>query len=154
MTEEVGNFDAIVEVGAGTGAITRALVQKHPHADLVLFELADNLAGKLALEYPQARVIAGPFHEQALSLSGLPERTIFVSGLPFRSLPAEVVTHTVDALATLLGQSSYRKLVQFTYQPRAPFRPPVGFKWERRRTIWRNAPPASVWHLSHTSVPG
>jgi phosphatidylethanolamine/phosphatidyl-N-methylethanolamine N-methyltransferase len=149
MTEDVGAYDAIVEVGAGTGAITEALVRKHPAARLVLFELSENLADRLAKQYPHAEVVAGPFHENAEILNGLPERTIFVSGLPFRSLPPRVITPTIETLAQSLKAAPARKLVQFTYQPRAPFTPPPGFNWHRHRTIWRNAPPASVWHLTH-----
>jgi phospholipid N-methyltransferase len=112
-----------------------------------LFELAGSLAAELAQRYPRAEVIAGPFHENAKVLDGLPERTIFVSALPFRSLPASVIALTVETLAQSLRVAPVRKLVQFTYQPRAPFTPPDGFFWRRSRTIWRNAPPASVWQL-------
>jgi phospholipid N-methyltransferase len=147
MAEDVRSFDAIVEVGAGTGAITEVIVRKHPQARLVLFELAGSLAAELAQRYPRAEVIAGPFHENANVLEGLPERTIFVSALPFRSLPASVIALTVETLAQSLRVAPVRKLVQFTYQPRAPFTPPDGFFWRRSRTIWRNAPPASVWQL-------
>lgn len=148
MTEDVGAYDAIVEVGAGTGAITEALVRKHPKARLVLFELSEKLAAQLATQYPHAEVVAGPFHQNAEILRELPERTIFVSGLPFRSLPSQVIAPTIETLARSLKVAPSRKLVQFTYQPRAPFSPPPGFNWRRHRTIWRNAPPASVWHLT------
>jgi phosphatidylethanolamine/phosphatidyl-N-methylethanolamine N-methyltransferase len=147
MTEGVAAFDAIVEIGAGTGAITEALVQKNPNARLILFELAEDLAAKLKKRYPQAEVVAGPFHEKASVLTGLPERTIFVSGLPFRSMPSKVIALTISALTECLRVSPVRKLVQFTYQPRAPFAPPAGFLWQRYKTVWRNTPPASVWHL-------
>jgi phosphatidylethanolamine/phosphatidyl-N-methylethanolamine N-methyltransferase len=147
MTEDVAAFDAIVEVGAGTGAITEALVQKNPSARLILFELAEDLATKLKKRYPQAEVVAGPFHEKASVLTGLPERTIFVSGLPFRSLPSRMIALTINTLAEALRVSPARKLVQFTYQPRVPFTPPAGFLWKRYKTVWRNTPPASVWHL-------
>jgi phospholipid N-methyltransferase len=149
MTEDVAAFDAIVEVGAGTGAITRALAHKNPNARLILFELAEDLAARLQKRYPQAEVVAGPFHENYSVLAGLPERAIFVSGLPFRSLPSRTVALSVSALTESLRVSPVRKLVQFTYQPRVPFAPPDGFMWQRHKTIWRNAPPASVWHLMH-----
>jgi phosphatidylethanolamine/phosphatidyl-N-methylethanolamine N-methyltransferase len=47
------------EIGAGTGAITEALVQKNPNARLILFELDEDLAAKLKKRYPQADVLAG-----------------------------------------------------------------------------------------------
>ena len=40
-----------------------------------------------------------------------------------------------------------RKLVQFTYQPRAPFAAPRELRWHRRAVVWRNTPPAGVWEL-------
>jgi phospholipid N-methyltransferase len=50
----------IVELGAGTGAVTRALARQHPDATLTLVELQPALARRLARSFPQARVIGQP----------------------------------------------------------------------------------------------
>lgn len=147
MAEETGNFDTIVEVGAGTGAITAALVKRNPEARLVVFELSQKLAHGLQTRFPQAEVIAGAFHENVSALHDLPPKTVVVSALPFRSLPPTIVGPTVEALADVLRVDGARRLVQFSYWPRVPFAAPADFSWLRIRTVWRNAPPANVWKL-------
>jgi hypothetical protein len=63
------------------------------------------------------------------------------------SLPKEVAAATVDSLCRFLAHDGERKLVQFTYQPRAPFAVPRHLRWQRRTVVWRNTPPAGVWEL-------
>ncbi|MFM0083887.1 hypothetical protein P0D72_34190 [Paraburkholderia sediminicola] len=148
MADGVEAFEAIVEVGAGTGVVTDSLVRRHPSARLIVFELGDQLATELRGRFPQAHVVGGAFHANALVLQDLPAKTIIVSGLPFRSLSSDVVEPTVAAFAELLYADRARRLVQFTYQPGVPFTAPVGLCWHRIKTVWLNAPPANVWHLS------
>src|ERR1700692_3038958 len=47
MAHGVESFEAIVEVGAGTGVVTDSLVRRHPSARLIVFELGDQLAADL-----------------------------------------------------------------------------------------------------------
>ncbi|TCK84048.1 phospholipid N-methyltransferase [Paraburkholderia sp. BL9I2N2] len=147
MAEGAEAFDAIVEVGGGTGAITQALANRNPEARLVVFELSEQLADGLHARFPRAQVVAGAFHENVSVLHDLPPKTVVVSGLPFRSLPARIVRPTVEALADVLRADQARRLVQFSYRLRAPFAAPADFVWRRVCTVWRNAPPANVWEL-------
>ena len=148
MADGVEAFEAIVEVGAGTGVVTDSLVRRHPSARLIVFELGDELADELRRRFPQADVVGGAFHESVSVLRDLPAKTIIVSALPFRSLSSSVVEPTVSAFSELLYADRARRLVQFTYQPRAPFDAPIGLCWRRIKTVWLNAPPANIWHLS------
>ncbi|SIT41466.1 conserved hypothetical protein [Paraburkholderia piptadeniae] len=147
MAQPADQFDTIIELGAGTGVITDALIERNPSARLIAFELDPALAGKLAARHPGIEVVAGSFHEQAQILDSLPERALIVSALPFRSLPKEVIHPTTVILARFLMQNVARSLVQFTYQPRTPFDVPTSLTWRWRRVIWRNTPPAGVWEL-------
>jgi phosphatidylethanolamine/phosphatidyl-N-methylethanolamine N-methyltransferase len=147
MAEGAETFDAIVEVGAGTGAITQALANRNPEAHLVVFELSEKLAEDLQARFPRAKVVAGAFHETVSVLHNLPPKTVVVSALPFRSLPPEIVRPTVEALADVLRVDRARRLVQFSYRVRTPFAAPADLVWRRICTVWRNAPPASVWEL-------
>lgn len=147
MAEGAEAFDAIVEVGGGTGAITQALANRNPEARLVVFELSEQLADGLHARFPRAQVVAGAFHENVSVLHDLPPKTVVVSALPFRSLPARIVRPTVEALADVLRVDQARRLVQFSYRLRVPFAAPADFVWRRVCTVWRNAPPASVWEL-------
>jgi phospholipid N-methyltransferase len=148
MAHGVESFEAIVEVGAGTGVVTESLARRHPSARLIVFELADQLASELRERFPHAQVVGGAFHKNVAVLQDLPAKTIIVSGLPFRSLSSGVVEPTVAAFAELLYADRARRLVQFTYQPRVPFVAPIALRWHRIKTVWLNAPPANVWHLS------
>lgn len=60
MADAAGGAGHIVELGAGTGAVTRALARQHPDATLTLVELQPALARRLARSFPQARVIGQP----------------------------------------------------------------------------------------------
>ena len=147
MARHSSDSDALVELGAGTGTITNELVRQHPTVPLILFEQNSTLAGRLHRHFPQAQIIPEYFHARTELLAHLPGRTVFVSSLPFRSLPAHIATPTVAVLHRLLTEDPQRRLIQFTYQPRAPFRAPAGLVWRRCVTVWRNAPPAGVWEL-------
>ncbi len=83
-------------------------------------------------------------HDQA------PAETVLVSSLPFRSLPEPLRATTLAALLGFIESHPARRLVQYTYQPRAPFELPRGssLSWSLREVVWRNLPPAGVWVLS------
>lgn len=147
MARHAGGAEAMVELGAGTGTITRELVRQYPATPLMLFEQNSALAARLHSHFPHAKIIAECFHARTDLLAGLPERAVFVSSLPFRSLPADIAIPTITALHRLLADNPKRRMIQFTYQPRAPFRAPQGLVWRRCMTVWRNAPPAGVWEL-------
>lgn len=147
MARHAGDSDTLVELGAGTGTITTELVRQHPEVPLILFEQNSTLAGQLHRHFPNAQIVPECFHARTELLENLPERAVFVSSLPFRSLPAHIAAPTVAALHRLLTEAPQRRLIQFTYQPRAPFKAPAGLVWRRCITVWRNAPPAGVWEL-------
>ena len=146
MSRQAAGFDAIVEVGAGTGAVTRRLVADHPRTALTLVEREPTLARRLARAFSHARVHDGCVHERVDCLLEQPPRTIAVSSLPFRSLPDDVADATIDALECFLLAARGRRLVQYSYGLRAPFafRDPR-LAWRRVERVWRNVPPAIVW---------
>jgi phospholipid N-methyltransferase len=146
MSRQAAGFDAIVEVGAGTGAVTRRLVADHPRAALTLVEREPQLARRLARAFSHARVHDGCVHERVDCLLEQPPRAIAVSSLPFRSLPGDVASATVDALERFLLAGAERRLVQYSYGLRAPFAfRDARLAWRRVERVWRNVPPAIVW---------
>lgn len=142
--------DLVVELGAGTGAVTDALLQKLPHVPLIAVELQAALARRLRHRYPGADIRQATASQVVDSLMEHPGRIVLVSSLPFRSLPAHVATETAHSLCRFLAHNPERKLVQFTYQPRAPFLAPRHLRWKRTSVIWRNPPPAGIWELGLT----
>ena len=152
MAREAREAAAVVELGAGTGAVTRALVHANPARPLLVFERSNELARGLRRDFPQAEVIADCFHLHTARLAGLPDNAALVSSLPFRSLPPEVANPTIAAICAFLAEHPARRLVQYTYQPRSPFVAPSGFQWQRRAQVVRNIPPAGVWVLNCTRL--
>jgi len=146
MSRQAAGFDAVVELGAGTGSVTRRLVADHPRAALTVIEREPRLARLLARGFSHARVHDGCVHDCVDALLGQPSRTVAVSSLPFRSLPGDVAEATVDALERFLLADPARRLVQYSYGLREPF----AFRdrrlcWRRVERVWRNVPPAIVW---------
>jgi phospholipid N-methyltransferase len=137
----------IVELGAGTGPVTRALYRQNPDTRLTVVELQPALARRLSRTYPRAHVHARPAAEvlDELHYEGLP--VVLVSSLPFRSLPTLLRAETRNSILQFLRRHPDSWLVQFTYQPRAPFDEDHGFTWKRTRFVVANLPPAGVWTL-------
>lgn len=150
MAEAAGPAGLIIELGAGTGAITAALRAHLPATPLVAVELQRHLASVLRRRHPDIEVRQQPAHQALADLADAPGDAVVVSSLPFRSLPDEMRAISVEAVCRFLCAQPGRRLVQYTYQPRAPFEVPAGFplRWQRVRTVWRNVPPAGVWELS------
>lgn len=139
--------DLIVELGAGTGPVTDALVSKLPGVPLIVVELQASLARRLQHLYPAIDVRQSSAKQVVDGLIDHPGKIVLISSLPFRSLPRHVATETAHSLCRFLAHDQRRKLVQFTYQPRAPFTAPQHLRWKRTTIVWRNTPPAGVWEL-------
>lgn len=142
----------VVELGAGTGPVTRVLSRRYPAARLTIVEMQPSLAGRLSHAYPRAVVHARPAAEVLDELHDemQDERApvVLVSSLPFRSLPTLVRQETRQSILRFLRRGRHRWLVQFTYQPRAPFDAEHGFTWRHEKTVMANFPPAGVWTLT------
>lgn len=153
MTRQTHHAALLVELGAGTGAVTRELQRTHRHTPLIAIEAQPEMATHLREAFPDIDVRTQWAHEvlDELCLTA-PARTVVVSSLPFRSLPAAVRDATILSLCRFLSVDPMRRLVQYTYQPRVPFdlpgeRDAGTLRWTRMSTVWRNAPPAGVWVL-------
>ncbi len=144
----------IVELGAGTGPVTRELASRYPHAQLTVVEMEPAMARRLTRAHPRARVHARPAAEvldELAELNGHDDRPVaLVSSLPFRSFPEWLRNETRRSVLDFLRRHAGSWLVQFTYQPRAPFEAAPGFAWQREQTVVANLPPAGVWTLRQT----
>lgn len=149
MAEAADGAQMLVELGAGTGAMTAALRERFAQQRLVAVEMQGALAQQLRERFADVEVHAAPAHEVLQRLDDAPPATVLVSSLPFRSLPDLWREPTIEAIERFLLAHPERRLVQFTYQPRAPFelRRADALRWARLATVWRNVPPAGVWQL-------
>ena len=146
LSRHASGFDAIVELGAGEGSVTRHLASDHPRTRLTVIERSATMARRLERAWPRVDVRAGCVHERADCLYSQPRRTIAVSSLPFRSLPPELAGETIDVIERFLLAHPERRLVQYSYGLREPFAfRAATLRWRRAERVWRNLPPAVVW---------
>lgn len=147
MACAAADADLVVELGAGTGPVTDALLNQLPGVPLIAVELQASLAHRLQHRHPEIDVRQSSAKQVVDDLIDHPGKIVLVSSLPFRCLPRHVATETAHSLCRFLAHHQDRKLVQFTYQPRAPFIAPQHLRWKRTAMVWRNTPPAGVWEL-------
>jgi phosphatidylethanolamine/phosphatidyl-N-methylethanolamine N-methyltransferase len=140
----------VVELGAGTGEVTRALIAAGiPAGRLALVERDPELVAFLRRRFPGPRIVEGDASRlpRLLQEQGVTSVAAVVSSLPLLSLPADVVKGIVEGVFEALPRGA--ALVQFTYGPKPPvprsLRQGLRLVATRGRRIWRNVPPAVVW---------
>jgi len=153
MTMEISPADGpVLELGAGTGAFTRALLNRGvDESDLTLIEYGSDFARLLQFRFPRARVL-GMDASQLASSELFQGATVgaVVSGLPVLSMPPRKV------ISILSGAFCYVRpngaFYQFTYGPRCPIPRPIldrlGLKARRIGGTVRNLPPATVYRIT------
>jgi len=139
----------VVELGAGTGAITTALLKRGIPEDRILpVERSETLVKLLKRRFPSLNIVLGDATElRSLLKAWLPkdatEISYVVSSLPLRSLPENVVVSILQEIHHILP--AHGKLVQYTYDLRRTPHPRLsGFKRCRTSIVWANIPPARV----------
>jgi phosphatidylethanolamine/phosphatidyl-N-methylethanolamine N-methyltransferase len=139
----------VMELGGGTGALTREILAMGLPADqLEVVEINDAFARDLRLTLPGVRVIETPAQSVApQAAGGLGGYQCVISGLPLLAM-SKALQHDILAEAfTLLRPGG--TFVQFTYSPRPPAARNVarmlGLEVLKVGTIIRNVPPATVF---------
>lgn len=144
----------LIELGAGTGAITAALCRCHPGVPILAVELQVELAQYLRERFPMIEVRAAAAHEVLCEPQTGWVAAVLVSSLPFRSLPPRLRSRSSVAIERFLIERPASRLVQYTYLPWEPFH--LGFgeslRWRRLESVWGNVPPAWVWELSSSNA--
>ncbi len=137
----------IIELGAGTGAVTKALLERGiPPTRLLVFERSETMASLLVQRFPGIRII----QDDAANMENyLPKNAYvasIVSSLPFVSLPTSVSENIIRAIQKSLGDSP---LIQYTYAlNQKTLLEEKGFTIENKHTVWLNIPPAHVMSYS------
>ena len=156
VTEIARRDGHVVELGAGTGEVTKALLAAGiPAERLTLVERDPELASFLRQHFPGPQIIEGDAVRlsRLLAASKVEKVAVVVSSLPLLSLPGEVVTGIVNGVFDALPRGA--ALVQFTYGPTPPvpkaLREKLHLVGARGRRIWRNVPPAVVWTFRRPS---
>jgi phosphatidylethanolamine/phosphatidyl-N-methylethanolamine N-methyltransferase len=139
----------IVELGPGTGPVTRALIERGVAPDrLTLVEFNPEFARLLRGRFPGVHVIEGDAYDLPRTLAELADSEVsaFVSSLPLLIQPPPKREKMLDDAFALMGQGGV--FVQFTYGPASPM--PLKsltdrYAASRSAPVWLNIPPARVW---------
>ena len=137
----------IVELGGGTGSITRGILASGiPPERLIVLERDPRLADLLAQRFAGTTILCGDAQDlQALLAErGVARVAAIVSGLPLLLFPEPARRRVVDGCFAVLPAG--RPLIQFTYGFNAPL-PPQEHRLHAKRVarVIRNVPPAFVW---------
>jgi phosphatidylethanolamine/phosphatidyl-N-methylethanolamine N-methyltransferase len=141
---------SVLEVGAGTGAITRALLRRGLRPErLFIIERDPVLSDFLQTHFPRVQICCGEAAHAPRILSGAgvgPVDTI-VSSLPLRNLrQADQLEIFRAMISTLTGKG---QIIQFTYGPTCPIPSRrLGLEAECVGRVWMNFPPATVWRFT------
>lgn len=143
-------FEVVLELGAGTGAVSRALVRAGlPQDQLVMIELDGEMCGHLRAEFPGALVLEG----DALRPSRLvPEAwrgriTSCVSGVPLLHYSlAEQRRFIEDSFGLMNGQP---RLLQYSNSPLPPLpHRELGLRPNRLGFAWSGIFPHYIWEFT------
>ena len=137
----------VVELGAGTGTVTRVLLESGIPADrLVVVEIDPDLGAFRRRELPRARVVQGDATELRALLPGGAAGNVgtVVSGIPMLTLPPELQRRMVGSWLDVMPPDG--RLLQYTYSLASPLPAArLGLAGRRCGLVMRNLPPAWVW---------
>ena len=149
----VDDDSPVVELGGGTGSITRALMKEGiAPSRIYVVELDPSLASYLKTTFPNINVIQGNAAELGKILPpeiiGKVQRV--VSGLPLINMPEAVRHQIIESSFEIMAPEGVH--LQYTYSPRANVDAKAhGLTKKRLGMTFRNLPPATVWQYTRQS---
>lgn len=147
---DVSKPGAVIELGAGTGVVTHALL-KHgvPPEKLIVIEREEHLHDLLSVHFRNLNILRADAIElnDVLKKAGVKQVNAIVSSLPFLSMPKQVRYAIQQQMAQAIGDDGI--IVQFTYGPKSPIEPGQlrqgNLRGKRMKLVVANVPPAHVW---------
>ena len=139
----------VLELGAGTGPVTEALIETGcPVDQIVVIERDAELCGLLERRFSGLQVL----HGNALELGGIVARArlssvrVVLSGLPMRVVPPEAAARCYSEAFQLMASGG--AIIQYTYGFRPPVDPDESVPKLDATFVgreWRNVPPMGIW---------
>ena len=142
-----GSDAAVLELGAGTGAVTHSLIRSGiAPKRIVLVEIVPEMAEHLELTFPETKVLqADAFNLPADKLNHIAaDIGTVICGIPLVLLPEKKQRQFIDQVEAVAPGKGF---LLYTYCITSPL-PYRTLKLEAERLAWTplNFPPASVWH--------
>ncbi|WP_042164305.1 class I SAM-dependent methyltransferase [Paenibacillus gorillae] len=140
-----GQVNAVAELGAGTGAITKRLSEyAGQQTKVLLFEQEPELFHKLKKNYPAYDIHPDArFLTQTLQKSGIDGLDCIISGLPFYNFPQLIRDQLMKQIHSSLKPGGLFIAFQYSLQMRRQFS--SYFEVERIRFMPLNIPPAFIY---------
>jgi len=141
----------VIELGGGTGKITRALLDAGVAPDyLIVVERDPHFYHYMKQHFPEVTVILGDACDLTSLLIDLqiktPARAV-VSGLPLLAMDKSIQKKIVEQSLSITRQDGV--LIQFSYGLFSPIKNSVQMELGLRprcvALVWKNIPPAKVW---------
>ncbi|RXZ82913.1 methyltransferase domain-containing protein [Paenibacillaceae bacterium] len=142
------DMQSIAELGAGTGAVTRAIhaskAAKRSAAQVLLFEIDSQLRGELRRQYPSFQCFPDVARlEEALAEAGIAELDCIVSGLPFFNFAPNLRDRLLQQIAVSLKPGGWFIAFQYSTQMRKHLA--QHFHIRKIQFVLLNIPPAFVY---------
>jgi phospholipid N-methyltransferase len=140
----------IVELGAGTGAVTAVACERmHPESRLIAVEIDRQFCRELRRRCPRAEVLPIDVRSLPANLErlGVPRVDVMLNGLPTPSLPRPVNRVVLDAFARFASADAV--FSQLTVMPWV-YKPIYDrlFHEVTFRLVLRNVPPGGAYHCT------
>jgi phosphatidylethanolamine/phosphatidyl-N-methylethanolamine N-methyltransferase len=146
----------VIELGAGTGAISQGLIDAGiPPDALMMIELDRQLFDYLRTRFPAVRVVNGDATRlvDIVRQLGITRVSTIISGLPMVTMPLAFQRAIIEQSFEVLGTDGY--LLQYSYSPVSPIPArKLGVEAKLVKFVVRNVPPATVWRFRPRRNPG
>jgi phosphatidylethanolamine/phosphatidyl-N-methylethanolamine N-methyltransferase len=149
----VGPNEYVLELGPGTGAVTRALLQTGlSPKQLVVIERDKGFLDQLKRSFPGAIILQGDARnlKELLHHHGIKQIAAVVSSLPLLGMPDTMRHAIVNSAFEIIKPSG--AFIQYTYGLLSPVpkrhQRSIGIHGRVAKRIWRNFPPARVWRYT------
>lgn len=137
----------IVELGAGTGPITKELLKRaKPHTRVIVVEREPDFCARLRKHFPHADIAQADARDldQLLDERGIDKACHVISGLPLPSFPADLRDGVIAASARRLRENgTFRQLTNMPYVYWKLYR--NYFEDVKFRLVPLNLPPGGVY---------
>lgn len=138
---------AVLELGPGTGAITKAILERGIAPEkLYSIEYSQDFYEKLLRDFPGVNFIKGDAFDLKGSLADAYHQQFdcVISAVPMLNFPMETRIKLLDELLSLLPKG--RPVIQISYGPVSPIvAKPELYTIKHFNFVVRNIPPAQLW---------